>query len=204
MKELVKIQTSADGKKAVSAREMYTGLKLNPTQWKRWAVKNIEKNTFAVEGVDWLGFDIMANGNTTKDYILTLDFAKKLSMQARTEQGEKIRNYFIEVEKVATAQSMASIDGKKVFELETRLQRLEAHHIENEVSAFTVHGYAAYCKKKIAVFEASQIGRMASKKCRDAGLPIGQVKDVRFGLVNTYPETVLYQTFTEFLSKPRF
>ena len=36
MKQLIKIQTNTDGKKAVSAREMYVGLGLEPTHWKRW------------------------------------------------------------------------------------------------------------------------------------------------------------------------
>ena len=66
MKQLIKIQTNTDGKKAVSAREMYVGLGLEPTHWKRWANRNIEKNSYAVEGVDWVGFALMANGNETK------------------------------------------------------------------------------------------------------------------------------------------
>jgi len=112
MKELVKIQTNADGKKAVSAKEMYLGVGLNPTQWQRWANKNIEKNPFATEGIDWGLLDIVSSesnvcsslrgtkrGNKSKDYVLTLDFAKKLCMQARTQRGEDLRNYFLEVEK---------------------------------------------------------------------------------------------------------
>jgi len=98
MQELIRI-TESNGKKAVSARELYEGLGYNSAVWSRWYKKNIEDNQFAIENEDWIGFNIMLNGNDTKDFILSIDFAKKLSMLARTEKGEQIRNYFIEVEK---------------------------------------------------------------------------------------------------------
>jgi anti-repressor protein len=88
-----------DGKQAVSARELYSKLGLDLTNWSRWAKKNIEKNEFAIDGQDYQGFVIMTSGNETKDYALTIDFAKKLCMLARTIAGEKIRQYFIDVEK---------------------------------------------------------------------------------------------------------
>jgi phage anti-repressor protein len=217
MEEIIKIQQTKEGQNVVSAREIYDYLELNPTQWKRWAVRNIEKNPFASEGVDWVGLEIKSNekgfcsplsraknSNGAKDYAITMEFAKKLSMQARTERGERARNYFIAVEKVAMGQGMASLDGKKVVELENRLRRLETRAIQCEISEFTVHGYAAYCKKRIAITEASQLGKMATATCKEQGQPIGHVKDARFGLVNTYPEQILYQTFKEFFSKPRF
>lgn len=88
-----------NGKQAVSARELYSKLGLDLTNWSRWSKKNIEKNEFALEGVDYEGFVIMTNGNKTTDYALSIDFSKKLCMLARTIAGEKIRQYFIDVEK---------------------------------------------------------------------------------------------------------
>lgn len=41
----------------------------------------------------------MLNGNETKDYMISLDFAKHISMQARTQKSHEMRNYFIECEK---------------------------------------------------------------------------------------------------------
>lgn len=86
-----------NGKQAVSARELYDKLGLNKTQWARWAKKNIEKNEFAVG--EFERFDMMSSGKEIIDYALSINFAKKLCMQAKTIQGEQIRNYFIEVEK---------------------------------------------------------------------------------------------------------
>ena len=94
MNELIKVDSS--GK--TTARELYDFLQLNPTQFSRWAKTNIEKDDFYTEGVDWWGFDIMSNGNKTKDYHLTTDFAKHLCMLSRSERGKQARNYFVEVE----------------------------------------------------------------------------------------------------------
>src|SRR5690606_30972796 len=97
--ELIKIIHQDNGAQAVSARELYEFLGYNKTAWARWYQKNIIKNDFAIEGVDFQTFDIVSNGNQTKDFALTVDFAKRLSMMARTEKGEQARQYFIECEK---------------------------------------------------------------------------------------------------------
>jgi len=102
MQELIKIETNDKGTKVVSAKELYEFLGYDKSQWKRWAKKNIEENQFAFENQDWKGFDIMSssnNGISTKDYALTIDFAKRLAMMARTEKGEQARQYFISCEK---------------------------------------------------------------------------------------------------------
>jgi anti-repressor protein len=106
MNELIKI-SKVEGKETVSARELYKFLGLVDGQFSRWSIMNITQNQFAVEGEDFQGFDIMLSGNETKDYALTIEFAKKLSMLARTEKGEQARQYFIECEKQL----------KKVFEI---------------------------------------------------------------------------------------
>ena len=97
MNELIKIQDfDGSGKRAVSARELYEGLGYDPSQWARWYRKNIVNNRFAIENEDYSKLDMMSR---SIDFALTIDFAKKLSMMARTPEGEKIRDYFIEVEK---------------------------------------------------------------------------------------------------------
>jgi anti-repressor protein len=98
MNELIKIQEK-NGLRAVSARELYIKLGLDSKNWARWSLKNITNNEFAIEKEDWVGFFTKKNGNETLDFDLSLNFAKKLCMLARTEAGEKIRNYFIECEK---------------------------------------------------------------------------------------------------------
>lgn len=43
----------------------------------------------------------MTNGNETKDYAVTIDFAKHIAMMARTNKSHEYRNYFINCEKIA-------------------------------------------------------------------------------------------------------
>lgn len=98
--ELIKI-TENNGKQAVSARELYEFLGYDKSQWARWYQKNIIDNGFAIEDIDYQTFDIVSNGNPTKDFALSIDFAKKISMMARSEKGEEARDYFLECEKIA-------------------------------------------------------------------------------------------------------
>ncbi|MDB8564559.1 antA/AntB antirepressor family protein [Turicibacter sanguinis] len=131
--ELIKIDTNEDGEKVVSARELYLGLGLDKSQWARWFKKNIEQNEYFKLGVDWVGFDTMSNGNLTKDFAISLDFAKHIAMMARTEMSHKYRNYFIECEKAAhnpyshlSKEFQALImHDEKIMKLERRVEDIE-------------------------------------------------------------------------------
>lgn len=94
-----------NGTPRVSARELYEALGLDKSHWTRWYVKNIQDNPFALAGVDYEGFATMANGNETRDFALSLDFAKRLAMMVRTAKGEEVRNYFLECERLAHEQA---------------------------------------------------------------------------------------------------
>lgn len=52
----------------------------------------------------------MLNGNETQDFALFIDFAKKLSMMARTPSGETIRQYFVDIEKEALSKNKKELD----------------------------------------------------------------------------------------------
>lgn len=99
MNELIKVSQNENGLQVVSARELYAYLGYENSQFSRWAKSKILENGFCIENEDWVGFDIIVEGNKIKDYALSLDFAKRLSMMAKTEKGEEVRNYFIECEK---------------------------------------------------------------------------------------------------------
>ena len=132
--ELIKISEN-NGQKAVSAKELYEFLGYNKTHWAKWYRKNIEENEFAIESIDFQTFALSANGNDTKDFALSLDFAKRLSMMARTEKGESARNYFIECEKVVKnpLQNISRIDlAKMIIESEEENQRLQIELKENQ------------------------------------------------------------------------
>lgn len=205
MKQLIKIQANSDGNKMVSARDLYVRLGYADRQFSRWATKNIQNNPFIKEGLDWAKFDIVSNGNLTCDYTLTLDCAKNLCMLSRTTQGQQIRDYFIEVEKMATVAVLSQLpNNPKIEELEAKYNRLAALVAQTDISEFSIFDYSSYCGKRLYGSEATTLGKRATKRCREQGLPIGQIRDVRFGMVNTYPETVLHDIFSEFFKQPRF
>ena len=124
MNELIPLQLQTiDGNavETVSARELYSLLGLDKSNWSRWSKQNIVDNPFAVENNDYVGFVIMTNGNETTDFALVLDFAKKLAMQVKTEKGELVRKYFIECEKRLKEQTVSQ-SVQPIGELEDKMR----------------------------------------------------------------------------------
>lgn len=116
----IEIALGVDENGMTTARALYEFLELAQGQFSRWAKTNIEQNEFYEENKDWWGFDIVSNGNNCKDYRLTTDFAKHLSMESHSAKGKIARKYFVTIED--KAKEMA-IDYKS---LSPELQRLYA------------------------------------------------------------------------------
>lgn len=195
MNELIRI-TERDGRQAVSARELYEKLGFDLSQWSRWYKKNITENKFAIKNQDYVELDTMSR---------TQDFAKRLSMMARTETGEQIRNYFIEVEKRATkplsqldilAQSVQILQAqeKRLSEVEDKVALIEAKTTLRP-NYFTIVGYATLHRIQCGLSLACRLGRKASAICKDRGIELEEIPDPRFGKVKTYPESVLKEVF---------
>ncbi len=98
MRTPIEIALDIDSEGHTTARQLYEFLELAQGQFSRWAKTNIENNEFYEENVDWWGFDIVSNGNVCRDYRLTTDFAKHLSMESHSAKGKIARQYFITVE----------------------------------------------------------------------------------------------------------
>jgi phage anti-repressor protein len=169
---VVQVFETDGGRKAVSARELYGKLGYDSTHWKRWYAKNIEKNPFALQNKDWAylppkesSLALMANerGKFAIDFALTIDFAKKLSMMARTEAGEKVRDYFIRVEK-------------------------ELH----EGSKFlTVWEYCKLHKVSLAIGDTSAKSTLMKDICKERGISIMLVPHAKYGFIHAYPAEII-------------
>jgi phage anti-repressor protein len=206
MNELIKI-TENNGKKAVSARELYLGLGLAEQHWVRYYKKNITDNKFAIENEDYIQLPLMGR---TQDFALSIDFAKKLSMMARTEAGENIRDYFVEVEKKAK-ENLKAIEPEEMLLQSVQLmieQKKRIHAVEQRMDImeaqtkttpdyFTVVGYGTLNGIQVGLNLASTIGKKASKICKDNNYLTEKLPDPRFGYVKTYPLFVLEQVFKE-------
>jgi len=87
--------------RAVSARELHEFLGSN-AQFTDWCERMFEYGF--EENVDYIVFHKNVKnpnslgGRPSKDYFLTIDTAKEISMLQRTEKGREARKYFIECE----------------------------------------------------------------------------------------------------------
>lgn len=209
MNELIKISEN-NGRKVVSARELYEKLGYNKAVWARWAKKNITSNQFAIENEDWQGFNIMLNGNETQDFALSIDFAKKLAMMARTEVGEKIRQYFIDVEKKAkeNAKPLSTLDILKMTIQQMEAQQQGLEEVKQDVAElkaqkitrpdyFSIAGWASLNKIHVGVKLSAKLGIKASRFCKQNCIDTDEIPDPRFGKVKSYPKIVLQQVFSD-------
>ena len=101
------IQQHKDLQQAVDAKQLYTELGLDKSNWAKWSQRNITNNEFALEYADYVGFVQTTNGNSTQNFLLSIPFAKKLAMQVKTQKGEDVRNYFLDCEQKAQQTKIA-------------------------------------------------------------------------------------------------
>lgn len=101
--ELIKV-ISQDGEQFVSARELHSGLETG-TRFNDWMQRRIKEYGFT-EGEDFYSIlsKTQSNGRPSKDFQISIDMAKELSMVEHNELGRKFRKYFIEMEKRARHQ----------------------------------------------------------------------------------------------------
>lgn len=89
--------------KAVSARELYEFLEVD-THFKDWIKRMVDYLELEIN-VDYIVSlkneqnSILSGGRPSKEYFLTIDAAKEISMLQRSEKGKEARKYFIECER---------------------------------------------------------------------------------------------------------
>lgn len=97
----------------VSARALHLFLRVGK-DFSTWIKDRIEQYGF-VEGVDFVMFDAApqnggaGNRGVRKEYAITIDMAKELSMVERNEMGRAARRYFIECERQLRAQPSGAV-----------------------------------------------------------------------------------------------
>lgn len=225
--QIIKINTDTEGKQTVDARELHTFLE-SKQRFADWIKNRIEQYGF-VQDADFITIHNSMTSPPSKEYHLSIDMAKELSMVERNDKGKQARQYFIQMEKVAKnliqqltpeeqllsqvkmlAQSIEmSIETKrKQQELELAQKALISSHVEHQVrldrieariqddpAYFAVTGYANIHKFKITDKDAQYIGKLATKISNEWCVRIGKVRHNRWGLVNSYHESVLDYVF---------
>lgn len=128
--ELIKVTTDEQGQKLVSGRELHEVLEIG-TRFDKWIQRMIDYGF--EENVDYVLVAQKRPTNNPKnpytevtEYILTLEMAKHIAMVQRTEIGMRVRNYFIECEKVAhNPYANLSPELQSIIMLDQKQQMLE-------------------------------------------------------------------------------
>ena len=132
MDKLINI-TENNGIQVVSARELHLVLDVQ-TQFKDWMPRMLEYGF--EENKDFSTFlSESTGGRPSKEYALTIDTAKEISMLQRTEKGKKARRYFIDLEKQLSKPKVVSKKelAQMVIEQEEIIERQQKQLKHNEI-----------------------------------------------------------------------
>ena len=121
MKELIRI-TEQNGNRVVSARELHKFLEVE-TPFRKWIDRMLEYGF--EESKDYERADFFVRGNTAKNFALTIDTAKEISMLQKTEKGKEARRYFIEMEKINLDRLLQDKNFQKITQSTVANKRIE-------------------------------------------------------------------------------
>lgn len=212
MNALIKIEQNSNGSSVCSARELYNFLEVK-TPFRKWIDRMLTYGF--TENQDFIRSDnFVLDKQEAKEYALTLECAKEISMLQRNEKGKQARQYFIECEKNLKAnhlQQMPSVNTldfmqmalDKMRENENRLTKLE-NKIETALISsgqqsefFTIVGFATLNKIKCPLQLACKLGKLSKAEAKKNSLELHTIPDPRFGLVNLYPKQLLENIFKQ-------
>jgi anti-repressor protein len=119
MNQLINI-TENNGNRAVSARDLHTFLE-SKQDFSNWIKNRISEYGFT-ENEDFVLLNKFSEqtkrgGHNKKEYAISLDMAKELSMVEKTDKGKQARKYFIAVEKAAK-EPQPQIGNKQDYKLQ--------------------------------------------------------------------------------------
>lgn len=110
------LRSGEDGQHLVDARSLHRFLEVD-AHFKDWIARRIAEYGFQ-EGEDFRSFlSKSTGGRPSREYSITLDTAKEMSMVERNEKGRQARRYFIECEKrlrAAAPQQADTIAGQTI------------------------------------------------------------------------------------------
>lgn len=150
---------------------------------------------------------IDSKGNAQPMYIMNRDGFSLLAMGFTGKQALQFKLEFIAAfnemearltlspEELLLQQAQMLVNQRK--QINDIDQRLKA--IEYAPSYYTVLGFARTRNVNLPLPFAAKIGRRATTLCKKYGYDVSEVRDPRFGMVNSYPESVLVEAFTQYL-----
>ncbi|MFM9350315.1 phage antirepressor KilAC domain-containing protein [Streptococcus uberis] len=167
MNELVNITLNENHEPVVSARALHKSLKVK-TRFSQWVDQNFK---ILEEGYDFtsvVGTTVVNNGATREiqDYALSLDASKNLAMISKTDEGAKVRKYFIQIEK--DYNSPEKIMARALLMADQKVHKLEAQ-IEADKPKVIFADAVSASKSSCLIGELAKI-------LKQNGIDIGQNK----------------------------
>lgn len=202
MNELIKVENRA-GIETVNARELHKFLEV-ASRFNDWIKARIEKYDF-IANEDYIVLTeklVSGNNAVSKNYYISLDMAKELSMVENNEKGKQARKYFIELEKeskkiLSPAEFMVQqsqillAQEKELIKINTRLNEVEAKQLTINKDYYSIIGWCNLYHIKVSISDANSLGRLCAKASRAQNIPIDKIHDPRFGQINAYHKDIL-------------
>jgi len=136
-----------------------------------------------------LGYDALARMRVVKRW-QELEAAQ--SKMAPAVRDPQIAAMILALERVDALAQEQGRQAQKIERLAENVAVIEAR-TQPENCHFTVMGYARLHGRALDLQRAAQLGRRCAELSRKKGLPVGDVRDPRFGKVHTYHDSVLAQ-----------
>ena len=218
MNELIKLQPqtiNGNAVETVSARELHAFLEVQ-TRFNDWIAARINEYGF-IENQDFVSFTEnpvkIQRGRPSKEYQISLDMAKELSMVERNEKGKQARRYFIECEKqlqtnqaqlptdpfllIAHFAQQAYLMQQKQVEMDNRLQVVEQkqQQLDQDNDHFTIKGFCSLHDIDLSNGKMSALSKKAKKLSDIKDYTYHEITDPRWGKVRTYHKDILTELF---------
>ncbi len=130
--ELIPVYKNDEGHKLVNARELHEWLE-SGQEFANWIKNRISQYGFT-ENLDYTSFDNFikreVGGTSRKEYVITLDMAKELSMVERTLKGKEARQYFIKCEEKLKEVSTKQLSPMEQLRLQYQALEMQEKKIE--------------------------------------------------------------------------
>lgn len=147
MNELIRVQTNDNFEQIVSMRDLHEVLAINK-RFSAWWDDQANRLSL-IEGVDYTPYLQVhpQNHQEMQDYHAPIDIAKHIAMISGGENGKKVREYFIQVEKAWNdpEQVMAralQISNKKLLGFTERVMQLESKINEDKPKVIFADAHA--------------------------------------------------------------
>jgi len=211
MTELIKIERNTNGEQLVSGRELHINLQ-SAERFSKWFSRMLDYGF--EEGVDYTPYQKVhpQNNQEITDYVIKLDMAKEICMLQKSEQGKRMRRYFIECERklrelntpktqseviLLLAQQNVEIEKKQIEQqkqlnaIENKLKIVEAKQVNSPQDFYSVVAWCNLINKKVELSEAKALGKKCTGLSKELECQTGETPDPRFGKVKTYHVDVL-------------